>query len=42
MLWIMYADDVQLYTYFDPNDPVSITRPLNNLPSCADALKIWM
>ena len=38
----MYADDVQLYTSFNPNDHVSITSALNNLSSCIDALKIWM
>ena len=38
----MYADDVQLYTSFNPNDHVSIPSALNNLSSCIDALKIWM
>ena len=38
----MYADDVQLYTSFNPNDHVSITSALNNLPSCIDPkLEEW-
>ena len=40
--YYMYADDVQLYTSFNPNDHVSITSALNNLSSCIVALKIWM
>lgn len=38
----MYADDVQLYTCFEPKNPLSITRALNQLSSCIDALKLWM
>ena len=38
----MYVDDVQLYTYLNPNDHVSITLVFNNLSSCIDALTIWM
>ena len=38
----MYYDDVQLYTYFNPNDHVSIVSALNNLSGCTDVIKIWM
>ena len=38
----IYADDVQLYTCFNPNDHVSVTSALNNLSSCIDVLKSWM
>ena len=40
--YYMYAGDVQLYTYFNPNNHVSIASALNNLSSCINALKIWM
>ena len=38
----MYADDIQLYTTFDPKDPVSINSALSQLSLCIDALKNWM
>ncbi|XP_072042975.1 uncharacterized protein [Amphiura filiformis] len=39
---IEIQDDVQLYTSFDPKDPVSIAAALDNLSRCIDALKAWM
>jgi len=38
----MYADDIQLYTDFDPGDPISITLALNQLSCCIDAIKNWL
>ena len=37
-----YADDIQLYTSFDPHDQSSITSALNQLSSCITAIKSWM
>ena len=38
----MYADDIQLYTEFDPKDPISITLALKRLSCCIDAVKDWL
>ena len=38
----MYADDVQLYTVFDPNSPISIASELDKLSSCIDTISNWM
>jgi len=38
----MYADDVQLYTSFDPKDPNSIASELSKLSSCIDNIRDWM
>jgi hypothetical protein len=38
----VYADDIQLYTTFDPNDMSSIAHALSNLSCCIDKLKLWM
>ena len=38
----VYADDIQLYATFDPNDVSSLAHTLNNLSCCIDSLKCWM
>ena len=38
----MYADDIQLYTYFDPKEPSSISSALHKLSCCIDAPSKWM
>ena len=38
----MYADDVQIYTSFDPKNPGSITSSLNTMSTCIDSIKAWM
>ena len=38
----MYADDVQLYTHFEPKDPALIAAALDKISSCIDTIKLWM
>ena len=37
-----YADDIQIYTDFNPRDPSSITLALDQLSACITAIKTWM
>ena len=38
----MYADDIQIYVSFDPNDPDSILAALTSLTNCINEIKSWM
>ena len=42
LLYHIYADDIQLYTHFNPADPVSINTALSQLSSCIFDIKTWM
>ncbi len=37
-----YADDIQLYTMFDPRDHASIMCALSHISLCIDEVRLWM
>ncbi|XP_072041350.1 uncharacterized protein [Amphiura filiformis] len=42
MSFHMYADDIQLYTSFNPADTSSIQIALSRLATCISEIKLWM
>ena len=38
----MYADDIQIYTTFDPTDPVAVDAALGRLSCCITDIQHWM
>jgi len=38
----LYADDIQLYTAFDPRDLGSIMSALSRMSVCIDEIRLWM
>ena len=37
-----YADDLQLYTVFDPKDDASVANAIDRLQSCIKHISVWM
>ena len=42
LLFHIYADDIQLYTCFDPKDHNSIITALSRMSACIDEVRLWM
>ena len=38
----IYADDTQLYCFFDPKSPSAASQSLDMLSACIDDIRIWM
>ena len=38
----MYADDITLYSFADPKDPVAVNEALRALSDCVQQIQKWM